>query len=106
MQVSQPFSRQKAVYNLVPAVQNQAFLMNIGDVTMMETPDGFIVASLKSIKTPNPKDNMESYQQLKDNLTDSMKFDIQASYAISLEQLNKSIINQKALDALINQLSH
>lgn len=106
LQLSQGFTRQKPAQNLSPVLQNAAFSMKLGDVTMIESNDGFVVASLNLIETPQSKNDQDNYQILKDKLVQSLQNDIEASYAISLEQSSKPTINKKALDALIDQLSH
>ena len=106
LQLSQGFTRQKPAQNLSPVLQNAAFSMKLGDVTMIESNDGFVVASLNLIETPQSKNDQDNYQILKDKLAQSLQNDIEASYAISLEQSSKPTINKKALDALIDQLSH
>lgn len=106
LQFSQGFTRQKPAENLPSVLQNEAFSMKVGEVTMVETMDGFVVASLNSIETPELTKDSDAYQVLKENLTQSLQSDVEASYAISLEQTSKSTINKKALDALIDQFSH
>lgn len=106
VKISSAFSRGKPVKDLPASLQNQAFTMKIGEVTMVEAPHGFIVASLTSIKTPEAKDDPEGYQHIKDVLTQSLQSDSEMSYATSLQKNTKISINQKALDALMNQLNH
>ncbi|CAI3935604.1 Peptidyl-prolyl isomerase [Commensalibacter communis] len=103
VKVSESFSRLNPLKTLPPELQSQAFSMQIGQTTMVESPDSFYVASLSNITTPAPKDDSSAYKKLKDNLIQANGDDIYSSFVIFVNKQGKVDVNQKAVDAIVKQ---
>lgn len=103
---SEAFSRVNPSKTLPAELQAQAFLMQIGQTTMLESPDSFYVATLNNIKKPEPQDDQASYAALKDTLKQAESNDIYNSYVIFINNEGKVDVNQKAVDNIIGQGSN
>lgn len=76
--------------NLIPPL----FSLKQGDATMIEAPDAFVVAELKSINTPKPSSDPVGYDQLKSALAASLANDMQAVFAGVVTARANPTINQ------------
>lgn len=106
VKVSAAFSRINPSKDLPAVLQNKSFMMSVGQSEMVQSPNGFIVATLTGVSTPKKSDQPANYQQLKGILMQSMGNDIQESYMISMRDKQKTEINQQSLDRIINQVFH
>jgi peptidyl-prolyl cis-trans isomerase D len=70
------------------------FGMKQGEVTMVDTPDGFMVAQLQTIDSPAPSNDPIGVGQLRTELTESMTNDASELFLAALEQRNKVTVNQ------------
>jgi peptidyl-prolyl cis-trans isomerase D len=82
--------------NLIPPL----FSLNSGDSTMIETPDGFVVAQLASIQTPSPDADPVGYQQLKASLSGDLADDMQAVFAGVVTARDNPRINQAVIQQI------
>lgn len=101
--ISSDFSRAQLSKDLPPNLMETSFNMTIGKSTMVESPNGFIVAKLIKASQPDSKNQSTEYQTLKDNLTVMMQDDIVQSYIAFLQNSQKVQINQKILDMMLKQ---
>jgi len=76
------------------------FSLKQGDSTMIETPDGFVVAQLTQIQTPNPAADPVGYQQLKATLSGSLADDMQAVFAGVVTARDNPRINQAVIQQI------
>jgi peptidyl-prolyl cis-trans isomerase D len=83
--------------NLIPPL----FSLKQGESTMIQTPDGFVVAQLTQIQTPNPEADPVGYQQLKASLSGNLADDMQAVFAGVVTARGNPRINQ----AIIQQIA-
>jgi peptidyl-prolyl cis-trans isomerase D len=76
------------------------FGLNEGESTMVETPDGFVVAQLDQIATPSPKADPVGFQQLKATLTGDLADDMQAVFAGVVTARDNPRINQSVIQQI------
>jgi hypothetical protein len=67
---------------------------------MIETPDGFVVAQLAQIQTPNPASDPVGYQQLKASLSGNLADDMQAVFAGVVTARDNPRINQAVIQQI------
>ncbi len=73
----------------------------IGDASMAETNDGFAVAVLTKITTPDRTAAPEDWNKLRTQLEQSMRGDIESTYTDALRSAAKVNINEARLNAAI-----
>ena len=83
-----------------PGLLEPLFAMKKGQPTMIETPDGFVVAVLVDIQEPDPKSDPVGFGQVKDALARALGEDMQAVYANAVRQRANPRINQAAVLSL------
>jgi peptidyl-prolyl cis-trans isomerase D len=76
------------------------FSLHQGDSTMIETPDGFVVAQLTQIQTPSPDADPVGYQQLKASLAGNLADDMQAVFAGVVTAGKNPRINQAVIQQI------
>jgi peptidyl-prolyl cis-trans isomerase D len=76
------------------------FTLKKGEPTMVETPDGFVVAVLADIQEPDPKADPVGYGQVRDALTKAIGDDIETVYVSAVRDRGNPRINRAAIDAL------
>jgi peptidyl-prolyl cis-trans isomerase D len=96
-----PLTRQGQAPDGVP--QNLVaplFSLKQGDSTMIETPDGFVVAELMAIQTPNASTDPVGYDQLKASITSALADDMQAVFAGVVTAKANPRINQAVIQQI------
>ncbi len=76
------------------------FALGQGESTMVETPDGFVVAQLAQIQTPSPDSDPVGYQQLKGTLSGDLADDMQAVFAGVVTARDNPRINQTVIQQI------
>lgn len=76
------------------------FSLNQGESTMIETPDGFVVAQLKSISTPDAASDPVGYDQLRASLSGALADDMQAVFAGVVTARANPRINQAVIQQI------
>jgi peptidyl-prolyl cis-trans isomerase D len=79
------------------------FSLKQGEPTMTETPDGFVVAVVAEIQTPDAAADPIGYGQMREQLTRSIAEDLQMTLAAALRDRGKPQINRTELDTLVPQ---
>lgn len=96
-----PLTRQGQVPDGVPqTLIGPLFSLNKGESTMIETPDGFVVAQLASIATPDPKADPVGYDQLRAQLSAALANDMQAVFAGVVTAKANPRINQAVIQQI------
>ena len=75
-------------------------LKQVGDPTMIETQDGFVVAVLSAIQQPDPKADPIGFSQVKEALARSMSEDMQQVYAAAVRAEARPRVNQALVESL------
>ncbi len=86
-----------------PQLQRVMFGLKPGEPTMVETPDGFIVAVPAEIDEPDPKNDPAGYSQVREVLARSIGNDLQTVFAQALRERAQPRINQQVLDNVSGQ---
>jgi peptidyl-prolyl cis-trans isomerase D len=82
------------------ALVNPLFGMKQGEATMVETPDGFVVAQLARIDVPDVKSDPAGVAQTSAALTRSIGNDVQAVFTAALRVRAHPTVNRQAVDAV------
>jgi hypothetical protein len=90
-----------AAGDVAPEVQQMVFGLKQGEPGMVETPEGFTVAVLAQVTTPDPKIDPAGYNRLRDALARSVGDDIEMIFASALRQRAGAEINQSVLDSFV-----
>jgi peptidyl-prolyl cis-trans isomerase D len=96
-----PMTRAAASGDVAPEVQQMVFGLKQGEPGMVETPEGFAVAVLAQVTTPDPKVDPAGYNRLRDALARSVGDDIETIFASALRQRAGAEINQSVLDTFV-----
>lgn len=76
------------------------FALKQGDATMIETPEGFVVARLAEIQAPDPAADPLGAAQMRTALTNALAQDIEVTYANALRERAKPRVNRTLLESL------
>lgn len=88
----------------VPAdLARLAFSLAPGSSTMLETPQGFVVATVTGVQHPDPSANRLTYDRLQGSLDSAIGDDIEASYSAGLRDRTKPVLNAQAIRSVIGQ---
>ncbi len=79
------------------------FSLKIGEPTMVETADGFVVAVLREVQAPDPAADPIGFGQLRDALTRAIGNDMETVFATAARDRAKPRVNQQALEQFIQQ---
>jgi peptidyl-prolyl cis-trans isomerase D len=86
----------------VPANLAQiAFSLTPGTSTMLETPDGFVVATVRAIRHPDPAADTLGYGRARDSLDAAMADDVENSYVTALRDRAHPKIDGKAIEQVV-----
>ncbi len=77
------------------------FALKPGEPTMVETPDGFVVAVLGEVQRPDHTADPVGYAKLQDALVRSMGNDTEIVLANALRNRAQPRVNQRQLDSII-----
>jgi peptidyl-prolyl cis-trans isomerase D len=95
-----PVGRSAATPGVADQLVGPLFSLKIGEPTMVETPDGFVVALLVSVQDPDPKGDPTGYGQLRDGLTKALGDDVQTVLTTALRERANPKVNPAALDTI------
>ncbi len=93
-----PQLRNKPTPGVPPDLAQLLFTMKKGEATMVETNNGFVVATLADITKPDPKSQPEELDQVRRALTKSISDDLLVSYGTAVRDSAKPVVNQKVFD--------
>jgi peptidyl-prolyl cis-trans isomerase D len=79
------------------ALMAPLFGMKQGEATMVDTPDGFMVAQLQSINDPSPASDPIGATQLRGELTQSMSSDMTDLFVEALQRRSRVTLNQTVI---------
>jgi peptidyl-prolyl cis-trans isomerase D len=96
-----PMQRNQANEGVPPALVQPVFGMKLKEGTMVQTPDGFLVAQLIGISSPDIATDPVGAAQMQTALNQSIGQDIEMTFAAALRDREKPTINQQLVDSLI-----
>ncbi len=79
------------------------FSLKLGEATMVQTQDGFMVATLAQIIKPDPAKAAAQFAQIRATLTKVMGDDFLTSYATAIRDGGKPTVNTALLNKLLEQ---
>jgi peptidyl-prolyl cis-trans isomerase D len=85
---------------VLAALIGPLFSLKKGEATMVETPDGFIVATLADTILPDPAADPAGLATVRDQLNRSLANDYQLVYAAALRARGSARINPKVLESV------
>ena len=86
----------------VPAnLQQIAFSLAPGTSTMLQTPDGFVVATVTAIRHPDPSKDHAGYARTRDALDAAMADDVENTYVTALRDRAHPSIDDKAVEQVV-----
>lgn len=92
--------RSQAVAGMPPELLRPLFTLKAGEPTMVETPDGFLVAVAADIQPADPVRDPSGYEQMRAALTRSIGSDVAEIFAQALRDRAQPRINQANLDSI------
>ena len=75
-------------------------LKKIGEPTMVETPEGFVVATLAAIQDPDPKSDPLGWTEIRDALGRAVGGDLQEMFAAAVRDRSNPYVNPAAIDTI------
>jgi peptidyl-prolyl cis-trans isomerase D len=84
-----------------PILQNVMFGLKKGEATMVETPEGFVVAQLAEVVKPDAASDKAGYDQMRAAITKSISNDLAAVFIDSVRQRARPQTNQQAFDNVV-----
>lgn len=96
-----PILRNQPGQGVPPQLVQPVFGMKLKEGTMVQTPDGFLVAQLIGVSSPDMSTDPVGAAQLKTALNQSIGQDMDMTFAAALRDRQKPTINQQLLDSLI-----
>lgn len=94
-------TRSETVEGMPPELQRVLFGLKKDEPTMVETPEGFIVALPAEIIEPDPKTNPTGYDQAKAAITRSVAADLTTVFTNAIRQRASVRIDQKNFDSIV-----
>ena len=95
--------RNDAVSGMPSELLRPLFDLKLGEPTMVETPDGFLVAVPAEIQEPDAAKDPADYDQTRTAMTRAMGNDVAEIYAQALRDRAQPRINQANLDSISGQ---
>jgi peptidyl-prolyl cis-trans isomerase D len=87
--------------DISPELQRVLFGMKLNEATMVEIPDGFVVAQLAEIVKPDAAADRIGYDQARTAVTKSISGDIGTVFVDALRRRAGPRINQQAFDSVV-----
>jgi len=94
-------TRNEPNQDVPPELQRVMFSLKKGEVTMVETPDGFVVGQVAEIVPPDAVADKLGYERAKTAIARSVQNDIAQVFTQALQVRASPEINQKALDSIV-----
>ncbi len=79
------------------------FSLKVGEPTMAETPEGFVVAVLREVQAPDPAADPVGYGQIRDALTRAIANDMENVFATAVRDRANPRVNRPVLEQLIQR---
>jgi peptidyl-prolyl cis-trans isomerase D len=94
-------SRNQGNPEMPPALQRVLFGLKPQEATMIETPEGFVVAQLTEVVKPDPSADKAGYDQVRAALARSIGDDVAAVFVDALRQRDGVSIDQSNFDNIV-----
>jgi len=94
-----PVARGTPTQGVAPQLSQVLFGLKQGEATMVETPEGFLVAKLDSITDPDPSSDPAGAAALRDELNRSLTQDVAIVFGTALRDREHPTVNRTLLDS-------
>ncbi len=101
VQRTPPLSRGAPPPGTAPGLSEAAFRLKLHEVTMVETPDAFLVVDPAEITVPDLAADPLGAGQIRRQLTGSLGQDLQTLYANAVRIRLRPTVNQRVLDGIV-----
>jgi len=82
-------------------LQRVMFGLKKGEATMVETPEGFVVAQLAEITRPDAAADKATYDQARAAVTQSLSTDLETVFVDAVRQRANPQTNRQAFDSVV-----
>jgi peptidyl-prolyl cis-trans isomerase D len=96
-----PLVTRNDISEVPPELQRVMFGLKKGETTMVETPDGFVVAQLVEIAKPDPAADKTRYEQARTAINQSLANDMEAVFVNAVRQRANPQINGKTFESVV-----
>jgi len=79
------------------------FRLKQGEATMVETPEGFIVARLAQVDDPDPASDPAGAAQIREALARALQQDVEVVFASTLRDRAQPRVNQSLLNSVTTE---
>jgi peptidyl-prolyl cis-trans isomerase D len=97
-----PVGRSDAAEGVPAQLIQPLFALKIGEPTMVETPDGFVVAILTQIEAADPNADPIGYGRTRDALTRALGDDVVNIFTTAVRDRARPRVNRAMLDSLVH----
>jgi peptidyl-prolyl cis-trans isomerase D len=94
-------ARNEPSADVPPELQRVMFGLKKGEATMVETPEGFVVAQLAEISKPDPATDKARYDEARTAIAQSVANDLQTVFVDAVRQRANPQINSKAFESVV-----
>jgi peptidyl-prolyl cis-trans isomerase D len=94
-------TRNQGSPDVPPDLQRVMFGLKQGEATMVETPEGFVVAQLAEVVKPDAATDKTGYDQAREAISKSISNDLATVFVDALRQRAKPQTNQQAFDNVV-----
>ena len=95
-----PMARSQPTEGVPPQLTAPVFNLKPNEATMVETPNGFVVARLDSVNAPEPAADPAGAAQMRVALNESVAQDVELTYAAALRERAKPRVNRQLFESL------
>ena len=96
-----PVRRRQAAGPVPANLQQIAFSLKPGTSTMLQTPDGFVVATVTGVRHPDPAQDHAGYAGTRDALDAAMADDVENTFVTALRDRAHPSIDAKAVEQVV-----
>lgn len=84
-----------------PMLQRVMFGLKEHETTMVETPEGFVVAQLTEVQKPDPAKDQAGYEQARTAIARSISDDVGTLFLAALRNRGQPQVNQRNFDSIV-----
>jgi len=99
---TKPVTRDATDTDMPPQLQRVLFGLKPKEPAMVQTPDGFVVAVLDKIETPDPKTDKSAYDTIAEVLSRSVATDLATGFEAALRARANPRVNQSVFDSFVS----
>jgi peptidyl-prolyl cis-trans isomerase D len=99
--LSPQVARNQGDAEIPPDLQRIMFGLKKGEATMVETPEGFVVAQLTEIVRPDASTDKAGFSQARDAVTRSISSDMEIVFVDAVRQRANPQTNRQAFDSVV-----